>query len=115
MDELTTFSEYQDIKNTISYEMLLGRQVDRCLFYRTTDPMRTFFDAVQSLDMSLVDLPGKPLRSDFDAWLKDNLDYPYCVPNKEGLRIYDLVFKHITRILSKYRLLFRSTTIEVNR
>ncbi|HUS99612.1 MAG TPA: hypothetical protein VMY59_04750 [Candidatus Thermoplasmatota archaeon] len=66
MDELTTFSEYQDIKNTISYEILLGKQVDRYFNYRIVHSMRTFFDAVQSHDMSLVDLSSKELRIDFD-------------------------------------------------
>jgi hypothetical protein len=75
--------------------------------------MRTFSETVQSLDVALIDLHGKPLRSEFDQWIKDYTNYPENSGNKEGIKLYDTVFKPITRILSKYRLLFKSPTIEI--
>ena len=122
MDETGTFdtiSEYtSDARVNISYEVLLGRQYDRCLFYRTTSSHGTFPRAVRALDLALVDIEGKPLRSEFDSlvqkyplYLSRDIDY---FPAEKQVE-YDEVFKLIGGILGKYHLLFRSTLLEVNR
>ena len=118
--EPSTFHEFQDTRTNISYEVLLGRQVDRCLFFRTTDPMRTYIIAVHGLDLSLVDLPGKPLRSEFDKWLagqdsKLYIEGEFAPHVYETVVAHDNAFKEITRILSRFHMLFRSQMIEVNR
>jgi hypothetical protein len=39
---------------------------------------------------------------------------PYYLLNKEGLKLYDFIFKLIMKILSKYRSLLKNMIIEIN-
>lgn len=110
-------STMTDTKANLNYELLLGRAVDRCLHYRVADPMHTFLFAVRALDLALVNLPGKPLRSEFDEWVshQGELGYPNWPHREGGELVFDDAFKMITSVLSKYHMLFRSTMIEINR
>jgi len=104
----------EDIRANVNYEQLLGRAVDRVLFQRINS-VSGFYSSVYALDMALVDLPGKPLRSDFDKELeKLGLEYPSYDYSKEGMAVTEKVFKLITKILSYHSMLFRSTPVETN-
>lgn len=122
MDELEpdVFREYTDTKANLNYEMLLARAVDRCLHYRTVDTRNLYFSAVHTLGLSLVDLPGKPLQSEFDLWVSKDENHLYRESEFAGhvdaaVAVTDAAFKEITRILAKYHMLFKSTMIEANR
>jgi len=107
--------EIEEIKGELNYENLLSRAVDRCLFYRTTDPYGQFLDSVKALETALVNLPGKKLRDEMDSFLQTIQGYKEFKRNDEGIEIFSTVFKKITDILAKHSMLFRSTIVEVGR
>ena len=111
--------EVEDFKGNLNYEQLLARAIDRCLYFRTVDPYGTYFQAVISLGMSLVDMPGRNIKSDYDVFIEKNSYGSYLVylsrsGATEALPVYDAMFQEITRILQKHHMLFRSQMIETN-
>jgi len=105
--------EVDNIKADLNYEQLLGRAVDRCLFQRINSP-KGFKLSVEALEMAILDLPGKPLRSELEKYLEDRPEYPSNGCSPEDIKLYVDVFKEITKILSKNKMLFKSTPLETN-
>jgi len=108
--------EIDSIKADLNYEQLLGRAIDRVLFNKTTRNTKEYTLSVRALYLALVDLPGKPLRTEMEKKVKD-MEFQW---EREGLtepciERYDKVFQEITKTLAKHKMLFRSTPIEVNR
>jgi len=116
MDTINKYiSSTEQIYGFLNYEQLLARAVDRCLYARSRANSATaseYYSAVQALYISLVDLKGKPLRSDVEK-LYDKILNDVNVP-QVTLR-YDNLFRAITDVLAKYKMLFRSVIVEVGR
>jgi len=100
----------EQIYGNLSYEQILARAVDRCLHYRVIAKNTLYIDAVQSLHLSLVDIPGKPLRTKVDAEEE-------IIRAMDGTMVVksDKLFRIITKTLSEYKMLFRSILVETGR
>jgi hypothetical protein len=109
-DEGGYVSSTDKLYANLEYEILIAKAVDRCLHYRVIAPNNEFLDAVRALYLSLVDIPGKPLRTS----AKEQYD---IVMGRDDTNVHkmEIFFSTITDILSKYHMLFRSTTVEVGR
>ena len=117
--KITEGSKYiaptEQIYGFLNYEQLLARAVDRCLYSRSKANSATsgdYYSSVQALYISLVDLKGKPLRSEIEK-VKDKI-----LNDADVLQMtdrYDNLYKAITEILAKYKMLFRSVIVEVGR
>ena len=110
--------EVEDFKGNLNYEQLLARAIDRCLYFRVTDPYSEYFQSVSALALSLVDMPSKPMRRDLNLFIETN-HYErvlgFMPSNRtEALVDYDIIFQEITRILQKHHMLFRSQILESN-
>ena len=114
MKEYDMVQEIEEFKGNLNYENLLARAVDRTLFSRASGDLKAFGNSVYALQMALVDMPGKPLRSEIDVFLKDKKESDLVFYSVD-LHFLESMFKEVTRILSKYHLLFRSTILETNR
>jgi len=113
--------EVDEFRGNLNYEQLLARAIDRCLYFRATDPYGAYYNAVIALGMSLVDMTGKRIKSDFDLYIKEQhyenyLGFLIVVSGETGktLETYDNIFKEIAKILQKHKMLFRSQLIETN-
>jgi len=92
--------QLEKIRADLNYEMLLGRAVDRVLHHRAIDDIHRFITSVESLEMALVDLPGKPLRREIDGFIENLRCYPDGGFSKVALVDARSVFKEITRMLA---------------
>ena len=116
MDTVSKYiSSTEQIYGFLNYEQLLARAVDRCLYARSKANSSTaseYYSAVNALYMSLVDIKGKPMRSDIQL-VKDKL-----LNDKDIIKVtdrYDNLFMAITDVLAKYKMLFKSVIVEVGR
>jgi hypothetical protein len=108
-------SSTEQIYGFLNYEQLLARAVDRCLYARSKANSATaseYYSAVQALYISLVDLRGKPMRTEIEKIYHKTLDDPN-VPQVTAR--YDNLFMAITDELARSKMLFRSVMVEVGR
>lgn len=101
----------ESLYGNLSYEQILGRAVDRALSARAHNEPIDFISAVKALSIAVVDLPGKPMKTEITA------AKILIVDRNEGTVTdrYDLFFEEIVKILSKYKLLFKAVVLEVGR
>ena len=96
----------------LNYEDLLGRAVDRCLHYRAVDPDYKFHFSVHALVSAMVDIPGKPLRTEVKQYAEAMYISGEGKPDSSTDR-YMLIFEKATDVLAKHGMLFKSTTVDV--
>jgi len=103
----------EQIYGFMNYEQLLSRAVDRCLHYRCVaiEHSSDYIFSVQALSMSLVDIRGKPMKSDLEKAKPVIMN----TPNTTVIERYDCLFQEITSILAKHKMLFKSVLVEVGR
>lgn len=116
---MDTTSKYiaptEQIYGFLNYEQLIARAVDRCLYARSKANSSTsseYPNSVKALYMSLVDLKGKPMRSEVEKD-KDKILNDTAILQMADR--YDNLFMEITRVLAKYKMLFKSVIVEVGR
>ncbi len=111
--------EVDEFRGNLSYEQILARAIDRCLYFRVVDPYGSFYESVIALGLSLVDMTGKRIRSDYDLFISDKqydflLSGDYIKEKGSHLKDFDAILREITKILQKHKMLFRSQLIETN-
>jgi len=110
MDELGIID---DVKMVLNYEHLLSRAVDRCLYFRCTATLQDsdrFAASVNALVSAMVDMPGKPLRSEIKEFVKQLKNVSDGVYN---LAFFTSVFEKATEILANHKLLFKTSSYQV--
>lgn len=110
-DPFGNIESVSEVKMFLNYENLLSRAVDRCLFHRcnAVENPACFCASVQALVSAMVDLPGKPLRSEIKTFISEL--------KKDGsiVDVHTLIFEKCTEILSGYGLLFKTSNISIGR
>jgi len=109
-------SSTEQIYGFLNYEQILARSVDRCLLDRAkanTGTAGQYFSSVQSLCMALVDIHGKPMRSEMVKYKDRILSNTDAKPN--AIDRYDELFMLVTDILARHKMLFKSVMVEVGR